>query len=1000
MADIEVRLDLDDSKYSQSLKRAEQNAKTFSNTVVSSFNNVGGGFSKFSGGLDAINNKLGGLTRGLLGVGMAAFVGSLVQGAERAMDMASALDVNIARLKEMEFAAGRAGIGADELQQMMGRLQVTISNAIDGNEGAQKSLRGLGVTIEDINSKSPDQLFNQVAVTLSKIDDTARRAGLSTDALGKAAIRTDWRGYVQGIQSAYGTMDAYGRSIQQADLAGERFGEMIGMIRNEILKIISPLLGLTGTTNDLGKSMQLARGIALALVAAMAAFTFTQVIAGFVAVGRALKTVGTLLGIVTVEQVALNAAQNAGAASSIKYAAGLQNVIGFLGKYKGAALAVAGATALLYSSNLNEGEDEYLANQRQGMDLLKKRKDALNGLSEAEKKRYNALSQLEKNSIIDSIVSQNEAKKQQDIMAKITGQGQSAKGNAVFGETSEQKAKREKAMADMKAAAEKMAQANKTERVALDGVVTGYARRNEEVQRGLKFAIESLNIAEKDQALTQMSERNKMVKEAMYEAEKNYLTEINGLLTKYRNYAIGSPEEQAQLGKVQQAIKDVSAQYEAQLPVLEELTNRYVSLQEARQLNLYSINRQIEVENELMRIQHEIATSTMSEIEKKYADIDFAAQQSARAAIAAEEARRGAKLDPVEAVEYYEAAMKGSDRLKAKQKELFDQSRTFSTGWKRAFREYADNATNAARQAERIFQKATSGMEDLIVGFAKTGKFEWKTFVASMLEELLRSQIQVIFAQLIGGMSDSMGGMFGGRGAGAGASGGGFFDNILGGIGSAIGGLFGMGGGSGSGSSATNPVYVYDISGGAGAGGGGGVMGAATGGIWDSISSGIGNVWEGVKSVGSGVWDAVSGLGGSVFDALGGLGGTIIDGISSIFNGGVSSGAGAYGIDENPYLNFGQSSMGGGFLDSIGDFFGGFFAKGGTLGAGKWGIAGEAGPELISGPATITPMGGGSMVTYNINAVDAMSFKTLLAQDPSFIYGLTLQGSKGIAARR
>ncbi|NUJ81823.1 hypothetical protein HUN39_17700 [Methylocystis sp. FS] len=38
-----------------------------------------------------------------------------------------------------------------------------------------------------------------------------------------------------------------------------------------------------------------------------------------------------------------------------------------------------------------------------------------------------------------------------------------------------------------------------------------------------------------------------------------------------------------------------------------------------------------------------------------------------------------------------------------------------------------------------------------------------------------------------------------------------------------------------------------------------------------------------------------------------------------------------------------------------------FMADGGTLGAGKWGIAGEAGPELIQGPATVTPfdkMGG------------------------------------------
>ena len=47
--------------------------------------------------------------------------------------------------------------------------------------------------------------------------------------------------------------------------------------------------------------------------------------------------------------------------------------------------------------------------------------------------------------------------------------------------------------------------------------------------------------------------------------------------------------------------------------------------------------------------------------------------------------------------------------------------------------------------------------------------------------------------------------------------------------------------------------------------------------------------------------------------------------------------------------------------------FGGLFADGGHLGAGKWGIAGEAGPEVISGPANITPMsGGGGETVVNI----------------------------------
>jgi hypothetical protein len=88
-------------------------------------------------------------------------------------------------------------------------------------------------------------------------------------------------------------------------------------------------------------------------------------------------------------------------------------------------------------------------------------------------------------------------------------------------------------------------------------------------------------------------------------------------------------------------------------------------------------------------------------------------------------------------------------------------------------------------------------------------------------------------------------------------------------------------------------------------------------------------------------------------------------------------------------------------IKSVGKLFGGFFANGGTLGAGKWGIAGENGPELISGPATVTPMNGSATyVTYNINAVDALSFKQMVARDPQFIYAVTQQGAKSIPLSR
>ena len=87
---------------------------------------------------------------------------------------------------------------------------------------------------------------------------------------------------------------------------------------------------------------------------------------------------------------------------------------------------------------------------------------------------------------------------------------------------------------------------------------------------------------------------------------------------------------------------------------------------------------------------------------------------------------------------------------------------------------------------------------------------------------------------------------------------------------------------------------------------------------------------------------------------------------------------------------------GGGGASGANSLFGGFFASGGYLPAGKVGVVGEAGPELISGPANITPMQGigsqQSFVTYNINAVDALSFRQLVARDPGFIHAVAQKG--------
>jgi len=145
---------------------------------------------------------------------------------------------------------------------------------------------------------------------------------------------------------------------------------------------------------------------------------------------------------------------------------------------------------------------------------------------------------------------------------------------------------------------------------------------------------------------------------------------------------------------------------------------------------------------------------------------------------------------------------------------------------------------------------------------------------------------------------------------------------------------------------------------------------------------------------------------------LGGIGGSVT---------GVTAGTGLFGFLR------GGGGQGGGFLDSIfGSGSGGFspavanatgasifamgMAAGGPVNPGKALMVGERGPEMFL-PMTagsIIPnnqLGGSGAsyvtnVNYAISAVDASSFRSLVAQDPEFIFNITEKGRRGTPTRR
>lgn len=335
-----------------------------------------------------------------------------------------------------------------------------------------------------------------------------------------------------------------------------------------------------------------------------------------------------------------------------------------------------------------------------------------------------------------------------------------------------------------------------------------------------------------------------------------------------------------------------------------------------------------------------------------------------------------------------QAAVEGARDIANANMVIVEQSRSFSAGWSKAFNDYVTNATNSAQIAQNIFNKFTQGLEDTFVNFVKTGKFEWKNFVASMAEELLRSSIKQNMAKIFSATG--------------------------------LGGIFGIGGtgGKSRGESITNPMYVQDVSkktedfiqsmkpaSGQGAMESEGIFSKiqttiedfATGvgdflsNMFSGFGSFIGNFTSSVgsilSSIGGSLFDIISSIGGTLFDVIGGLGSSLGDILGSIGGGGGGSG------------NFLSTAF-----DAITSFLG--FASGGVIPSNAPVIVGEKGPELLFGSQGAAIVANGAMnsgsthVVYNINAVDAMSFKQMIAADPSFLYAVTQQGAKSMPSRR
>lgn len=116
-------------------------------------------------------------------------------------------------------------------------------------------------------------------------------------------------------------------------------------------------------------------------------------------------------------------------------------------------------------------------------------------------------------------------------------------------------------------------------------------------------------------------------------------------------------------------------------------------------------------------------------------------------------------------------------------KQIYDKSIIDSSKWAdgaaRGLKRYADEATNAAKNSEKVFGDAAGKIEDTLVDMVSTGEFSMKKLgdlVTSIEQDILRSFIR---QNISGPIANGLSSMLGGGGGSAGGAGGGIFGSFF-----------------------------------------------------------------------------------------------------------------------------------------------------------------------------------------------------------------------------
>lgn len=727
--------------------------------ALTTLNKVESQVSKLKGSFNALGAALGTIAFG-------SMIASANKFADSISDLSDATEISIQKILGFSAAVQANGGTTEGAQKGIAKLVSSIDDAANSAGGGREAFKQVGVSLDDLRTKTSSQIFEQAIKGLSGITDVATRARVATELLGKEAKLVNFKNVAGDFDAASAKAVKLASAYKAGADAQQALETNLKNLTSALLQVLEPLNKIAATVNVsvesfatlikilayagaaylfLGKGLATVTGMMNVIIptlrASGGAFAWlgSQIMLIVANIGNIFKNLGRMVGIIS-------GATNATTSFAAAFAAVLRVGLRFAG-------VVAVIMAVVEAVN-------YLIKSITGLDILDATITKFGELYNAAK-AYFGLGDGPKG----RSYSVEDAKRQQEYLDE---KNESIKR----GQEAMQKFNAEVAKAALDSKQSLMVQgqelSNMGFRLSFEKALIGKTEDQKELQTQM-FDIEMKRIDLQDDYAKSIAKLQLEKSNTKDEEQNRLLGERIGIIK------AEAKESDALYGRHKQG-----------------LTDQLVLLQNARTIEAARLQDQ---QNMVKAIEDQIArqqtlAGIMQGINDKKVDQGFETAQAGRnplekqMAQIQENARKGA----LEAGRAFAAGFEDMDLTAAQAKELADgldkiaksyegiaksqmdnlaASRTWEAGWKTAFDSYMDNATNAATRAGEVFSAVTSNMNNAIDNFVESGKLSFGDLAKSIIQDLIKIELKAQATKLLsmvgggGGIFSAIGSLFG-----------------------------------------------------------------------------------------------------------------------------------------------------------------------------------------------------------------------------------------------